>query len=69
MTPTNHIEYVLIVKNGMAKFRECIICKRPFSPANTFTKSGWQETQISGFCEACFDELFEELDDGDDYAL
>lgn len=33
----------------------CVACKQRFSGDNCFTQAGWQETQISGLCERCFD--------------
>jgi hypothetical protein len=41
----------------------CLRCGDQFSPANTFSEAGWRETEISGFCEACFDEVTRVLDD------
>jgi len=38
----------------------CVDCKKPFSLFNTHTAAGWRETQISGMCEKCFDEMYEE---------
>jgi len=38
----------------------CSACRKLFSNANTHTALGWKETQISGFCEDCFDALFAE---------
>lgn len=38
----------------------CIDCHEGFSSVNTHTALGWRETQISGFCERCFDAIFEE---------
>lgn len=35
----------------------CVACKEPFSDANCRTQAGWQETQISGLCERCFDDI------------
>lgn len=35
----------------------CVICKERFSDANCFTQEGWQETQLSGLCERCFDQI------------
>lgn len=48
-----------------AKYTTCINCKSAFNESNTFTKEGWAETQISGMCEKCFDEAFEEVDEED----
>jgi len=41
----------------------CLICEQPFSQENVFTEDGWAETKISGFCEICFDKLFDEETD------
>jgi hypothetical protein len=38
-------------------FTKCVGCTRPFSDENCFTQAGWQETQISGVCERCFDQM------------
>ncbi len=38
----------------------CFSCKEPFTEKNVFTVEGWRETEISGMCEKCFDELFTE---------
>lgn len=38
----------------------CIHCKQPFTHDNIFSADGWAETQISGCCEKCFDEMFGE---------
>jgi hypothetical protein len=39
---------------------QCIKCKKPFDDTNVFTKAGWKETELSGFCEKCFDDMFKE---------
>jgi len=44
-------------------YSHCICCHEPFTKANVYTKGGWRETQISGMCEECFDEV---LDEGDE---
>lgn len=40
------------------KIKHCIICEESFTEKNCFTDAGWRETQISGFCESCFDGAF-----------
>jgi hypothetical protein len=40
----------------------CIECKEEFSKFNTFSPLGWKETQISGLCEKCFDEILPQKD-------
>lgn len=50
----------------------CDLCNKPFvfgtieSAANVYSMAGARETQITGTCEACFDGLFEDLDDEDE---
>jgi hypothetical protein len=41
-----------------SKTDKCLLCKEAFSEANVFTNEGHKETQISGICERCFDQLF-----------
>lgn len=44
----------------------CISCGEPFKQdVNVFTELGWQETDISGLCESCFESMFEGMDDED----
>jgi len=41
------------------KFERCIMCEKQFIKGiNVFTPAGEAETQISGYCETCFDMLF-----------
>lgn len=49
----------------------CENCGRLFSKENVYSDAGWRETQISGYCEKCFDDItgFEDCDgDLDSYA-
>jgi hypothetical protein len=49
------------------KHTHCIKCGAGFSSINTYSPLGWRETQISGWCESCFDEEFpEEPEEGED---
>jgi len=41
-------------------YTRCIQCGEPFTEQNVHTVDGWGETQISGECEDCFDELFKD---------
>jgi hypothetical protein len=43
----------------------CVHCKRPFTDDTVHTEAGWQETQISGLCEDCFDDITHEDDEDD----
>jgi hypothetical protein len=46
-------------QNGSLTHEYCIACGEDFSNENTFTAEGWCETQISGMCENCFENLFD----------
>lgn len=63
MLPESYIELLRLADAGDPVRLSCFKCKTPFSPDNTHSKAGWRETQISSFCEACYDKLFSE--DGD----
>lgn len=45
-----------------ARFLCCIQCKLAFTNDNVKTAAGWRETQISGYCETCFDKIFADED-------
>lgn len=49
------------------KYEKCMNCEQPFSKMNTRTVDGWLETQISGLCENCFDELCAEAGEESGY--
>jgi hypothetical protein len=38
----------------------CWHCQKPYSEETVFTEAGWRETKLSGLCEVCFDEMFQE---------
>jgi len=42
------------------KFKHCMNCSKGFTPENVQSRLGWRETQLSGFCETCFDGLFKD---------
>ena len=46
-----------------APYMACISCKQPFTAERVKTYAGWKETQISGMCEVCYDELFDDAQD------
>jgi RNase P subunit RPR2 len=46
-----------------ARWTHCRDCKALFGPENTQTEEGWRETQISQFCENCFNARFAESKD------
>lgn len=37
--------------------KHCVMCKEEFGHNNVFTDAGLKETQISGMCEVCFDNI------------
>lgn len=38
----------------------CQVCGEEFSEKNVFSEAGWREVKISGCCEKCFDNMFED---------
>lgn len=44
------------------KYKYCQMCGSGFTNKSVFTSLGWRETQISGWCEECFDALLKEPD-------
>ena len=58
--PESFKDFKELVGTAGQRYTQCVSCLDPFSPNNTRTKAGWSETQISGMCEDCFDNLFEE---------
>lgn len=44
-------------------YTNCLVCKEEFSNKNVYSREGWRETQISGFCEKYFDENTKEVED------
>lgn len=55
--PTNQQEPLKMIQTGEARYKECIECHHQFTSRNVWTEKGWQETQNSGLCEDCFQEL------------
>jgi hypothetical protein len=46
---------------GKLRFASCMDCRQSLAAATAATTpAGWRETQISGMCEPCFDNLFAE---------
>jgi hypothetical protein len=44
--------------------RRCVCCKKELQMGiNVFTNAGLKETHISGFCEICFNNLDEGVDE------
>lgn len=58
--PENFEELQQLASEGKLARRSCFTCGKPFTPDNVRTAPGWRETQISGACETCFDQMFAE---------
>lgn len=58
--PHDFNEFSLALFIGDLNYTECVECEAGFHPSNTTTVEGWKETQISGLCEKCYDEIFAE---------
>lgn len=56
--PENRDDFQLLGRTRKLRYIACVKCARPFSSRNTTTSAGWRETQISGYCETCFDKEF-----------
>lgn len=61
--PESEMQFQALRAKGLVPYCSCIICQKPFSGHNVKTRQGWRETQISGYCETCFDDLFAKFDD------
>jgi len=58
--PNSETQFKEAIENGLKLWKNCLNCEKEFSNENTKTPAGWRETQISGFCECCFDKIFGE---------
>ena len=55
--PESFRSYCELLTRGRYTFKHCEMCGEDFTEENTRSKEGWRETQISGYCETCFDKL------------
>lgn len=60
MLPESFGDFLRLRADGALRFHGCVSCCEPFDGDNTQTPAGWRETQISGMCEHCFDNLFDD---------
>lgn len=60
LLPENLADYKQLEAEGKLYFTHCFGCRREFKESNTASAEGWRETQISGMCEPCYDELFKD---------
>lgn len=51
------------LRTEQLRYKACYLCEGPFSSLNVRSAAGWRETQISGTCENCYDELFKDAKD------
>lgn len=58
--PNNETEFVQAVAKGEPLWADCIKCGHAFTGNNVHSRAGWRETQITGYCEDCFDEIFKD---------
>jgi len=64
--PESEDDYLELKRQNRVKHIKCVDCSAPFDNGNTHTEAGWRDTQITGFCEACTDALFQEDNEEDD---
>lgn len=61
LLPENQSEAEELFRAAKRMFTSCLCCGKSLAAAGAAsTRAGWLETQISGTCEPCFDELFKE---------
>jgi len=61
--PESYADFQQLVDLRIAKNQKCADCDRPFTSEIVKTPAGWKETQISGFCEVCYNALFTDAQD------
>ena len=66
MLPESHEDARTLELEGKMAFSHCALCKMLLADLEAAsTRNGWLETQISGICEPCFDELFADSEDAE----
>jgi hypothetical protein len=63
LLPESEADFRQLEATRKLPYAKCISCSAPFSETNVRTSAGWRETQISGMCEVCYDELFQDAQD------
>lgn len=61
--PDSEADFRQLADLGKALNLKCNDCDRPFTGEIVRSSAGWRETQISGMCEVCYDELFQDAQD------
>ena len=54
--PESEQDFALLYGQQCLQFYHCANCKGAF-PGRVTSVHGWRETQLSGYCETCYDEL------------
>lgn len=57
--PENLEEYQQLRKARLLRYAHCFRCDKSHE-GRTTTPQAWAETQISGMCEVCWDNIFKE---------
>jgi len=67
LLPESQEEFEALLGMGVEalKHTECLVCRQTFSNANTSSKLGWADTQIVGYCESCYDKIFQTDEEGE----
>jgi len=60
--PENLTDYEELKRNDALQYDCCCSCGFIFTTMNVHTREGWLETQISGMCEECWDDMCEEME-------
>jgi hypothetical protein len=64
--PESEEEYKKLLALDLLQFMTCSLCNKSHL-GRTNTLMGWRETQISGYCEGCWNELMKPFtEEGDD---
>jgi len=63
LLPESEADFQSLLKRNAAMYPICFDCERDFTGETVKSAAGWRETQISGFCELCYDKLFADAED------
>lgn len=60
LLPETEADFQQLKDLRKAQYLACYTCTKPFTSETVSTAAGWKETQISGMCEICYDDLFKD---------
>ena len=63
--PESEEEFQSLLNSGQVRYKYCTFCNRSFTQATVWKPAGWAETQISGTCDSCWEEIFKDADEVD----